>query len=284
MGKFIKKSSTGEESAPSFCIEPLEGRQMLSAGLPSHAPAGLGVQPGQGIIIHTSAGDDFTGDVATFNSSIVQGMLGATIDWGDGTQSNGEVITRTGYPVRVAGIDHVYSRAGIYTTTITISDAGQQSHPLSVVQGTADVGPARIVGRLIYPMLNQQLSEDFGSFSPGPQAPNAVLSGYIDWGDGRTSVGVIRVAGDGSFHVWGYHRYRENGYFHLSVNVYSIVPRPPVPPGTITPFSIIVPIPIATFLATAHVYNRPFSIVVPPLPPGVIGELFPILPIEPIVL
>ena len=89
------------------------------------------------------AGTPIVGRVATFSDADPGGTVTdytATITWGDGTPSSRGTITQLGTGFAVNST-HTYARAGSYSTTIAISDAGGATGSGS---GTATVSSAPI--------------------------------------------------------------------------------------------------------------------------------------------
>jgi hypothetical protein len=87
--------------------------------------------------ISATTGVSFSGAVATFTDADPSGTAtdyAATINWGDGTASQGTVTLGSG-TFQVIG-SHIYARVGTYSTTVSIADAGGAS---TVAHGTATV-------------------------------------------------------------------------------------------------------------------------------------------------
>jgi len=57
----------------------------------------------------------------------VQGDFTATIDWGDGNRSSGNLAGATGGPFTVSGT-HTYSNAGTYKLLVVLSDNVDKSN------------------------------------------------------------------------------------------------------------------------------------------------------------
>jgi hypothetical protein len=81
---------------------------------------------GSGVPITAAAGTDFIGPVAVFTSTY-SGNVGsgftASIDWGDGTTTAGEVVGAGG--VYTVNGDHTYANSGTFAVSVQVSDNGQ---------------------------------------------------------------------------------------------------------------------------------------------------------------
>jgi hypothetical protein len=90
-----------------------------------------------GLTIAARVGAPFSGPVANFadpNPFATPGDLSATVNWGDGTTSAGNVGGGAG--AFVVGATHTYASPGVYQTTIVVRDAGGAS---AVAHGFANV-------------------------------------------------------------------------------------------------------------------------------------------------
>jgi hypothetical protein len=125
----------------------------------------------------------------------------ASINWGDGTSSG--IVSGANGLFSVDG-SHVYSSAGTYTTSITITDPGNHSITVS--------GSAVVAATPVYTVAT------FFDSVGGDTAT-------IDWGDGTgTSAGTI-TGSNGSYTVTGSHAYAEEGTYLVTVTI----SRPGVP-------------------------------------------------------
>jgi hypothetical protein len=90
----------------------------------------------------SAAGESFTGAVATVTDTNPSGTASdftATIDWGDGSSSQGNVSGSTGGPFDVTG-SHTYSSTGSFTVKTTVTDDGGSTDTTScglIVFGTS---------------------------------------------------------------------------------------------------------------------------------------------------
>ena len=168
----------------------------------------------------TKAADSGSVTVATFTDPTGPDDLStysATIDWGDGSTSDGE-ISRDGSTFTVTG-SHVYLTTGTKAITVTLKHQGS---PGVTVSSTATVSnPA--VSPTFSPFeavagvaATNQLVATFLDPS-GPDAASS-YSATIDWGDGTISAGTIEAV-DGVIMVTGTHTYAAVGTFTVTVTV-----------------------------------------------------------------
>lgn len=148
-----------------------------------------------------SAGATFTGFVASFTDQDPRPNPAthyqATINWGDGTTSTGQIIGNEdgGYLVQAS---HAY-RPGLFTISTTVSDVGGSA---STAQGLASVPDAPVT---LSPLPTASASEGVPSRTPVAtfETPNllAVASDYsatIQFGDGTTAAGDVFILSTGA--------------------------------------------------------------------------------------
>jgi hypothetical protein len=142
----------------------------------------------------------------------------ATIDWGDGTNSSGAVVSTGGGGFSVTGA-HAYADEGQDTISVAIADDGgsMASAISTAVVADADVLAAQAV----------DVSAIEGASRPMTVAtftdtdPHAVASDFtatIDWGDGHTTSGTV-IASGGVFAVTGKNPYAEEGPYTINVTI-----------------------------------------------------------------
>lgn len=131
----------------------------------------------------------------------------ATVDWGDGSTSDGGVEPDEAGGFRVTAT-HTYAAAGSFTVVVTVNGPGG-------VQGQGS-GTARVAG--LDATEGQPATGTVATFNrPGAAAEE--FAATINWGDGETSAGTVTAAGGGAFTVTGTHTYRDVGYYPVSVEV-----------------------------------------------------------------
>jgi hypothetical protein len=143
----------------------------------------------------------------------------ATIDWGDQSQSAGQITFSDGIFTIQGG--HTYAEQGNYPVRITIHH--EQTEDV-VVQSSAVVSDLSVLARGDF---NVQGVEGFlvdgqivATFTdPGGAEDTADYSATIDWGDNNQSSGQITFA-DGTFSVKGSHLYSEEGQHTIRVAIH----------------------------------------------------------------
>jgi hypothetical protein len=152
----------------------------------------------------------------------------ASIDWGDGTQSNA-VITQTGpgtpYSVKSAGGGHTYAeetaKGQTYAITVTVVDLAGQRAKLT---GTATVADAPItaVGAAAVSLTEgAAFTGTVASFTDAyAGAPSTDYTATIAWGDGHVSAGVITFdTVKQVYNVAGTNAYGDEGTYTITVTV-----------------------------------------------------------------
>jgi hypothetical protein len=94
-----------------------------------------------GVPVSATAGTAFSSTVATFTDADPAGTVTdytATIDWGDGSTSEGTIASAASGGFAVTG-SHTYGNAGAYQTSVTIKDKGGST---ASAASTANVAPA----------------------------------------------------------------------------------------------------------------------------------------------
>jgi hypothetical protein len=186
-----------------------------------------------GTPVTTTEGASFSGQVATFTDANPKATLsdfaaaGAVMmDWGDGSQSAGDVIQpgAVGTTFVVRG-SHTYAEEGSKTISIVITDEGGATTTTSTTATIGDaplsisVAPIKVVPSILF-------SGQVATFVDGNKmAPLGDFNGFggamINWGDGTTTPGVVSQPGGvgTTFIVTGSHTYAtgDNHIFKVTV-------------------------------------------------------------------
>lgn len=165
------------------------------------------------------ANSTFHDVVATFNDANAAAPASdftATIDWGGGTTSTGNVVAEGGGLFDVVGT-RAFGQVGTTAqATVIVHDVGGSS---ATIQSTAQVVDGTLSLRASPFTATAQSSGTFtvATFTDsGPLDPLSDYSAAIDWGDGGTSAGTISVNGS-TLTVTGSHTYSDAGQFAVSV-------------------------------------------------------------------
>ncbi|HEV7223314.1 MAG TPA: hypothetical protein VGN42_11480, partial [Pirellulales bacterium] len=149
------------------------------------APSGVNLTPAEGLA--------FSGAVATFAATDV-GPFNATIDWGDGSTTEGTISSNSGV-YTVAG-SHTYADEGTDPVSVAIIDAADST--TAAVTSTATVGESDSLtpspGQFtVTGMEGMGVNANVALFAdPGyPTNAAADFTSTIDWGDGATSAGTV---------------------------------------------------------------------------------------------
>ncbi|HVX09989.1 MAG TPA: CARDB domain-containing protein [Pirellulales bacterium] len=167
-------------------------------------------------------GATFTGAVAAFtdaNPLATAAAYTATIDWGDGTSSTGQVTTATGSTGFVVNGSHVYSHyAASLTATVTVSDTGGAVATASDVVKLADAPIVLTPATVAIPAGGVANNLLLATFTHAGDETASSFTATVDWGDGSSSAATVSESG-GVFQVVGSHSYVSAGAFTIGVSV-----------------------------------------------------------------
>jgi streptogramin lyase len=179
-----------------------------------------------GTTVNTTEGQPFVGTVATFTDSdpsALPGSFAATINWGDGTTSAGQILEDASGTFYVSGT-HTYAEEGtVIPIVVTIAD---QDGSTATANSTADVAQAPLLalgvpvsategsvvraGTLVTTFIDTAAAHSLGDYAA-----------TINWGDGTAADGaIIRLSG-GNYQVVSAvpHTYRTPGNFAVLVTI-----------------------------------------------------------------
>ena len=102
------------------------------------------------------------------------------------------------------------------------------------INSKAVVSPDEEGDVTLFEPARQQFTATVGTFDyvplPVANAVNPVLSATIDWGDRKTTAGIIRHINGDDYAVMGTHEYTAIGQYHVHVIVVAnLVPPSPTP-------------------------------------------------------
>jgi hypothetical protein len=139
-------------------------------------------------------GTEFSGVVATVLDQNPYGQADdfeATIDWGDGTQSDGEVSLQDGSFV-VTG-DHTYAEDGSYAVNVTVKDDGGAVASAGSVDTVLDAPFSVYAPSPVSASVGQPITVDFNVYdSNSLGVPNDFIA-HINWGGGNPNGEVVTL-------------------------------------------------------------------------------------------
>ncbi len=179
--------------------------------------------------LQVQAGTILTAPIASFNDTYAGANLAdftASIDWGDGTQTDGLVTQPGGQGTTfVVTGTHAWGTPQDYPATVSIFESGvARGTAVSTVEVTD--APITVTGTPIAPIFEgQAFTGTVATFN----TPNtlAVAGGFvaqINWGDGTQTGGIITATGGGTFTVGALtpHPYGATGNYVITVGVTSL--------------------------------------------------------------
>ena len=154
-------------------------------------PQGSGCDIGAYELFQPQEGSAFTTQVALATVNVTGAI---TIAWGDGSTSTGALASGVLGPILGT---HTYARAGIYSGSVTWSDAkGSKSATFSMKVTDA---PLSAAGLTIAARVGTPFNGPVANFTDAnPLATPADFSATVNWGDGTTSAGNVG-GGGGAF-------------------------------------------------------------------------------------
>ena len=166
--------------------------------------------------IETTEGSQFSGPVT---ASLTGGVYSTppTIEWGDGTASEGTVDEANS---TVSGA-HTYARAGTYDGSVTYyNDNGSGIHTIAFQAKVADAALSA-TGVPVSATAGAQFTGTVARFTDAnPESVASDFTATIDWGDGAsTTAGTIGSAAGGGFTVAGSHMYAKGGTYATSITI-----------------------------------------------------------------
>lgn len=272
LSKLFRKSSRVAEAARPV-MEPMEGRQLMSATpivighdpLPIN-PGGpiiiIGAPQGHGVGLRAEAGETWSGDIGTVTFDYLYPSASgyqAVVNWGDGTAVDTNIGIRTnGLGTLALSGSHTYATAGKYNISITLETIPPKVDPptaliapliIAKFNSSASIRPDVEGGTSLIETATQKFSADIGTFDFSNV--DEILTATISWGDGTTYKGVVvREAGADSddWVVQGTHTYEKIGDYKVHVEVFA---RPVALPPNVD-FS---PLPFDSFDTDVKVYG-----------------------------
>jgi hypothetical protein len=176
---------------------------------------------GTGAALSAVEGSPFSGVVASFTDAdpnAVAGNYSATITWGDGHVSAGNVTANSAAGFNVTGTN-TYVAAGNHSVGVVVQDVGGASVNASSSAVVADAALTG-TGAALSAVEGRPLNGVVASFTDAD--PNAVAGNYsatITWGDGHVLAGTVTANPAGGFSVTGTNTYAAAGNYSVSVAI-----------------------------------------------------------------
>jgi hypothetical protein len=159
--------------------------------------------------VHATAGQAFTGLVATITNAPASASFTATIDWGNGVTSDGMVTADPNGGFDVTGTN-TYSQAGSFPLSVTVKDSSGTvvGTALGRASVTASAGNLQATGVVLTATFGQSFTGTVATFTyASAQVTAGSFTASINWGDGTTSTGTVTADPAGGFDVGGTHTY-----------------------------------------------------------------------------
>jgi N-acetylneuraminic acid mutarotase len=158
----------------------------------------------------------FSGTVENFTDDGQLADYAATINWGDGSSSAGQIAATNGGGFEVRG-SHVFATAGSYSFNVLVQRGGTSAVAVGIAtihhQPRAAGVEVRSTEGSAFSGTVATLTDDAGDLAAG-------FTAVIDWGDGSAATaGTVLSDGGGKFHVTGSHLYVYSGMYAVRVTV-----------------------------------------------------------------
>jgi hypothetical protein len=143
----------------------------------------------------------------------------ATIDWGDGSESDQGQITFTNGVFSVHG-SHAYSGPGSFTIRVTIHHGDAPDRSVFETANISEAALSDAIGNSILLSEGSPFNGVVATFrDDNLVATSDDFSATIIWGDGHTSAGTIIFISQGFFEVIGANTYTDDGSFGGQVTI-----------------------------------------------------------------
>ena len=176
-------------------------------------------------VIAVNEGATFNNTVATFNDANTAAPLGdftAVIQWGDGTSSNGTIVSDGGGAFHV-NASHVWHHKSVPNVTVVISDVGSSKTTSTYTATIADAPLTPTAGTPVF-TEGSSSAQTIATFTDAnPYGGVSEFSATIHWGDGSSdTAATVSANGSGGYDVIGAHSYVHSGNKSASVSITSV--------------------------------------------------------------
>jgi hypothetical protein len=181
-------------------------------------PASVQMNPTPSIL--TSPDTSFSGAVANFTGPLSADQYTATIDWGDGTTSSGDIQLQQDGSYAVVGSHH-FGVKGSFSVSVEVDAAdgstGYDSHAIYTDAGSMVMTSNPSIWTTTGNARDQVHVASF--FDQNPATDPSVYTITIDWGDGTTSAGQATTSDGETFDIYATHSYPSAGNYNVNVTV-----------------------------------------------------------------
>lgn len=203
-------------------LELLEERSLLSAAPWSVSTATFTAQ--EGAAIGTAPTGAQVATIVDSSGTLNPSDFSASINWGDGTTTSGDVVLTGQASVFAVQGSHTYSEEGSNTVRVTVNHNGSTDTPVTITETVAVSDPAvNSSGGMTYTATEGAVGQDqlIATFTdPGGSEVAGDYSATINWGDFTSSAATITPSPDGTFFLvtgGSNHIYTEDGNFTITV-------------------------------------------------------------------
>ena len=200
----------------------LEERSLLSGAPWSVSPATFTAQ--EGAAIGTAPTGAQVATIVDSSGTLSPSDFSASINWGDGTTTSGDVVLTSQASVFAVQGSHTYSEEGSNTVRVTVNHNGSTDTPATITETVAVSDPAvNPSGGMTFTATEGAVGQDqlIATFSdPGGSEAAGEYSATINWGDFKSSAATITPSPDGTFFLvtgGSTHIYTEDGNFTITV-------------------------------------------------------------------
>lgn len=181
------------------------------------ATAALALQVNNLTLTESNGFSGVVGSFADGDGNTNSTLYSATIRWGDGSVTPGNIVTSGGH-FNITGV-HTYSEEGQYPLSVLVDDADGATATVTAV-ATVNDAALSVAGITLGSTEGSSFSGTLATLMDANiHATTADFAATIDWGDGTTNSGTISGNGNGGFSITGQHAYTEGGVYHATVLV-----------------------------------------------------------------
>jgi hypothetical protein len=207
----VQGSHTYAEEGTDTISVTIHHEMATSVSVTSTANVADAALTAHGTSVSVEEGMAVNGTVATFTDANPGATLSdftASINWGDGTTTDGTVTTNPSGGFDVTG-KHTYTENGQFTASISIHDVGGQNASATTTVNVTEPGLVGTPTPMVF-FEGSATNRVLATFTHAGSESATSFTASINWGDGTTTAGTIVLAADGTtFQVFGTHTYAD---------------------------------------------------------------------------